>query len=100
MSEIVGSVVAVVPPVEVDLGTAGALAGDIADAFAAGAGMVVVDFAAVLFCDSTGLRVLINAAKLARERATLFTIRNPTQQLLLIAHIVGASDVLGLPAPD
>jgi anti-anti-sigma regulatory factor len=87
-------------PVELDLASAGDLAERISSAYLAGASMVTVDFAEVLFCDSTGLRVLIHGAKLARARGAVFGIRRPTKQLVLIAHLLGASDVLGLPPPS
>ena len=96
---VVGPAVIVVPPLELDLASAGGLEQDISNAYLAGAGKVTVDFASVLFCDSSGLRVLVNAAKLARRRGTLFEVCNPTQQLLQMASIVGASDTLDLPPP-
>jgi len=94
-----GPAVIVVPPPELDLASAGELEQDISDAYLAGAGKVTVDFAAVMFCDSSGLRVLVNAAKLARSRGRLFEVGNPTRQLVLMASIVGASEVLDLPPP-
>ncbi len=96
---VVGPAVIVVPPPELDLASAGELEREIANAYGAGAGKVTVDFAPVLFCDSSGLRVLVNAAKLARRRGVLFAVRNPTRQLLQMASIVGASAVLDLPPP-
>ncbi len=96
---VLGPAVIVVPPLELDLESAGELEEEISNAYMAGAGMVTVDFAAVLFCDSSGLRVLVNAAKLARRRGAVFEVCNPTRQLLLIASIVGASDLLDLPQP-
>ena len=95
-----GPPVDVRPPVELDLGSAGRFAYELSQAFATGAGVVTVDFGDVLFCDSSGLRVLVQAAKLAAARGSVLAIRNPTRQLLLIASIVGASDLLDLPQPD
>ena len=94
-----GPAVIVVPPPELDLASAGELEQDISDAYLAGAGRVTVEFATVRFCDSSGLRVLVNAAKLARLRGAPFEVRNPTRQLVQMASIVGASDVLHLPPP-
>jgi anti-anti-sigma factor len=96
---VVGPAVVVVPPAELDLASAGELEQEISDAYLAGAGKVTVDFARVLFCDSSGLRVLVNAAQLARRRGVLFAVGNPTRQLLQMASIVGASAVLDLPSP-
>ena len=100
MTEGGGAAVRVVPPVEIDVGSADGLAAAIADAYAAGARSVQLDFAQVLFCDSSGLRVLVNAAKLARALGREFVIVNPTRRLLRLADIVGASDLLQLPPPD
>lgn len=89
----------VVPPVEIDYGTAGRLAGAIADVLASGAQTVVVDYTNVTFCDSSGLRVLVQAAKLARATGGAFVVHNPTRPLLRLAELLGASDLLGLPPP-
>ena len=100
MVEEAGGSVLVVPPVEIDIATAGRLAQEIADAFADGAGDVHVDFARVTFCDSTGLRVLVDSAKHARALGRRFTIVDPTRRLLRLAEIIGASEMLGLPPPN
>ena len=99
MSETSGRSVRIVPPAEIDVGSAFRLSTAISDAYAAGAELVTVDFADVRFCDSTGLRVLVEAAKLARSLGRRFAIAHPTARLLRLAEIVGASDVLGLPLP-
>jgi anti-sigma B factor antagonist len=91
--------VVVVPPVEIDLATAATLGDDIADAFATGADLVEVDFTGVTFCDSTGLQVLINGAKHARALNRGFFIKHPTERLLRLAGVLGASDLLHLPPP-
>jgi ABC-type transporter Mla MlaB component len=74
------------------LGTAATLGADIADALATGADPVEVDFAAVTFCDSTGLQVLVNGAKHARALDRGFFIKHPTESLLRLADLLGASD--------
>ena len=91
--------VVVVPPVEIDMGTATPFANELADAIATGAARVEVDFSAVTFCDSTGLRVLVAAVKLARAAGCALVIEQPTERLLRLADLLGASDVLGLPPP-
>lgn len=91
--------VVVIPPHEIDLATAHASAQEIADAFAAGARHVVVDFAAVDFCDSTGLRVIINAAKRARAADATLTVVNPSRALRRLADVVGATELLRLSEP-
>lgn len=82
---------------EVDYATAGRLASDIADASAAGADEVVVEFGHVLFCDSSALKVLIGAVKRANALRRRFSVRNPTRGLLRLAEVLGALDFLGLP---
>lgn len=88
--------VVVVPPSEIDVGTAPALAARIADALKGGAA-VAVDFDGVQFCDSSGLRVLVQAAKHSRALGRGFTVHNPTVRLQRLADILGATDLLGLP---
>ena len=89
----------VVPPVEIDYGTADDFALEISQAFASGATTVAIDFSAVTFCDSIGLRVLVHAAKRARASGATFVILAPTRPLLRLADILQASDLLGLPPP-
>lgn len=91
--------IVVVPPVEIDIGTSTDFANDLADAIGAGAATVEVDFSAVTFCDSTGLRVLIHGAKLARVAGCTLVIKQPTDRLLRLADLLGASAVLALPPP-
>ena len=90
----------VVPPHEVDYESAPVLAAQLADALAAGAGTVRVDFAAVTFCDSSALSVLIGAVKLATASGQQLVVDNPTPRLLRLAEILSLSEFLGLrPAP-
>jgi anti-anti-sigma regulatory factor len=53
----------------------------------------------VTFCDSTALRVLINARRYARALDVDLRIVNPPRGLLRIAALLQASELLGLPAP-
>ncbi len=92
-------VVRVVPPAEIDYATAGDLAKQISQAIASGAATVAIDFEAVTFCDSSGLRVLVQAAKLARASGHGFVVVNPTRSLLRLADILQASELLDLPRP-
>lgn len=92
-------VVVLVPPVELDLRSADGVGAQIEQAFDAGARMVVLDFAEVQFCDSAGLRLLVNAAKRARLLDREFRVANPTTRLLRLAEFIGASRMLGLPRP-
>lgn len=94
-----GAPLVIVPPTEIDYGSADGLVAALTEAFSSGAGAVAVDFSAVTFCDSTGLRVLINAAKHARAAGVDFTVQHPTRRLLLLADLLGAADLLRLPPP-
>ena len=99
VEQFAGPAAVIVPPPEIDISTANEFGADIADAFAAGARTVTVDFAAVTFCDSSGLKVLINAAKVARAMDRAFVVRNPTRSLLRMADLLQATTLLRLPRP-
>lgn len=94
-----GTPLVVVPPTEIDYGSADGLVASLTEAFSCGAEAVAVDYSGVTFCDSTGLRVLINAAKHARAAGVDFTIQRPTRHLLRMLDMLGAADLLGLPPP-
>ena len=85
-------------PHEVDVATAPELGVRLAEALAAH-GDVVLDCSGVTFCDSTALRVLINARRYARALDVDLRIVNPPKGLLRIAALLQASELLGLPAP-
>ena len=89
--------VVVVPPEEIDVATADAFSRDLSQAFATGPDRLVIDFARTTFCDSTALRVLVNAARQASSSGCRLVLVNAPRQLLLMAEILGASPVLGLP---
>jgi anti-anti-sigma factor len=59
----------------------------------------VLDCSEVTFCDSTALRVLLNARRYARALDVDLRIVNPPMRLLRIAAVLQASELLGLPAP-
>lgn len=88
--------VVVVPPVEIDVCTAPLLAAQLRDALDRGAA-VTVDFGGVRFCDSSGLRVLVQAAKQSRALGRTFVVHSPTLRLRRLADVLGATDLLGLP---
>jgi anti-sigma B factor antagonist len=56
----------ITPPAEVDILHAGSFRAALADA-GAGHAIVIVDMSATVFCDSTGLRLLLQAADRARQ---------------------------------
>jgi anti-sigma B factor antagonist len=87
----------VVAPSELDIASAPAFARDIAAAFDAGAEAVVADFSGTTFCDSSALKVLVNAAKHADAHGLRFEICGPSRMLCRMAAVLGASALLGLP---
>ena len=87
-------------PKEVDIATADAFSRELSDALATGAARIAVDFAETTFCDSTALRLLVNAAKQAEGAGRRLVVVHPTRQLLLMADLLGASRLLGLAAPS
>jgi anti-sigma B factor antagonist len=92
-----GKPAVVVAPAELDIATAPILTRDIAAAFDAGATAVVADLSGTTFCDSSGLRALVNAAKRAHAQGLQFTLRRPSPMFRRMAAVLGASALLGLP---
>lgn len=87
----------VVAPAELDIASADAFGRDIAAAFHMGALSVVADLGGTTFCDSSGFKVLVNAAAHAKAHGRTMKIRNPSPMLRRMATILGASTLLGLP---
>lgn len=88
-----------VPPPEVDIASADRFAAELADALADRPSALEIDWTLVTFCDSSGLRELVNAAKHARAVGCRLTVRNPSRPLLRLADLLGASALLHLPPP-
>ncbi|WP_431683409.1 STAS domain-containing protein [Kitasatospora sp. KL5] len=62
---------------------------------------VRVDLAAVTFCDSSGLNVLLDADRQARDRGTVLLLMNPPDQVRRLLAVTGTDEVLTVrPAPD
>ncbi len=79
---------------DVDPSTASQLEGELLAAFfgAADADRLVIDLSGVSFMDSSGLRVLIGAARSCRERDAALVVRNPSPvvgRLLEITQLSG-----------
>lgn len=92
-----GRQVVVRPPAEIDIATADAFSRDLSQAFAQGPDTVVIDFAGTTFCDSTALRLLVNAARQAHASHCRLHLVHAPRQLRLMAEILGAAVLLGLP---
>ncbi|PWU45211.1 anti-sigma factor antagonist [Micromonospora sp. S4605] len=102
------------PAGEIDMSTADALERELLDAVrSADVDEVLVDLAGVAFLDSSGVRVLVHAAVVARERAVTLRVARPQPVVARVLRITsvdallgltdgGAEDHsgLGLPAPD
>jgi anti-anti-sigma factor len=57
----------------------------------------LVDLAEVGFLDSTGLRVLVDALILARERGVVLRVANPRPAVERVLRITSIGPLLGLP---
>lgn len=55
---------------------------------------IVADFAGVTFMDSSGLRVLVDAARAATSAGKSFAISNPQPAIKRVVEISGLSDHL------
>ena len=98
VAEEAGRLAVVLAPAELDIATAAAFGRDIAAAYDAGAGTVAADLGGTTFCDSSGLKVLVNTALHAKANGLQFEIRNPSRLLCRMAAILGASELLGIPS--
>jgi anti-sigma B factor antagonist len=91
-----GAGVVVHAPPEIDIATADAFSRALSDAFAARPAEVVVDLSRTTFCDSTALRLLVNARRQAERSDCRLVLASPPRQLLLMADVLGVTALLGL----
>ena len=91
-----GDATVVRAPAEIDIATADAFSRALSDAFATQADEIVVDLSCTTFCDSTALRLLVNAAKQADAAGCRLVLAHPPRQLLLMADVLGVGPLLGL----
>jgi anti-sigma B factor antagonist len=78
----------VTPPAEIDIVHAGSLRAALAEA-AASHPVVVVDMSATVFCDSTGLRLLLQASDRAAAMGGELRLVLATPQMLRIFAVTG-----------
>jgi anti-sigma B factor antagonist len=78
----------VTPPAEIDIVHAASFRAALADA-AAGHPVVVVDMSATMFCDSTGLRLLLQASDRAAAMGGELRLVLATPQMLRIFAVTG-----------
>jgi anti-sigma B factor antagonist len=90
--------VTVVPPPEIDPTTADGFGAELARATAADT--VVVDFADVTFCDSSGIRELVIAYKRQGDAGGSLRVVNASERVRRVFDIAGLTDrLLAPPAP-
>jgi len=83
----------------VDMASADALAGRLREAVARpGESALTVDLAGVSFLDSNGIRVLIEAYRMAEHRNVVLRIRDPRPVVDRVLRVTGVAGLLGLPA--
>jgi anti-anti-sigma factor len=63
-----------------------------------GGGDIVVDLTGLSFIDSTGIQLLLRAAKHARDSALPFEVRNPQPAVRRAIKLMGIDQLLGLTA--
>ena len=92
--DVVRGVRVVTAPEEVDITNAAGLQAALLQAAAAGSPALVVDMTRTRFCDSAGLRVLVDAHKraLAEGRAVLLAV--PAAAVLRVLEIAGIARVI------
>lgn len=79
---------------EVDLGNAGQLRTELLDALVGG--IVILDAAGITFCDSSGVRVLAEADRVARAAGLALRVAVPSQALTRALAPTGFLAVLRL----
>jgi anti-sigma B factor antagonist len=88
--------VVVAPVGDLDLATAPALREMLIELVASGMVRVVVDLADVTFIDSSGLGILVGAAKRLEAANGRLAIRNPRPQAQQVLELTGLDEVLGM----
>ena len=79
---------------ELDLRTSPELEERLADAFDAGAELVILDLRQIEFMDSTGLRVLLGAHQRAHETGVRFALVRGADQVERVLTLTGVRDLL------
>jgi anti-sigma B factor antagonist len=83
---------------EIDMATAPALEARIDAVLAAGPSIVVLDLADTAFMDSTGLGVVVRAARRLEERSAKLIVRSPQPAVQRVLHITGVERMLAIEA--
>ena len=80
---------------EVDVSNAAELRSALDEALASGAARVQVDLSEVPYIDSTGIGVLVGAARRAAEGTTAIEVVNLQRNVARVLSLLGVSDELG-----
>lgn len=81
---------------EVDVSNADDLRGALNDALGQGCQRVEVDLGDVSYIDSTGIGVLVGAARRAAEASQEFIVSHPQHNVARVLMLLGVSDELGV----
>jgi anti-sigma B factor antagonist len=92
--DMVGCVPVVTVPEEVDITNAPGLRAALLQAAADGSPALVVDMTRTRFCDSAGLRVLVDAHKRAVAEGGALVLAMPTAAVLRVLEITGIDQVI------
>jgi anti-anti-sigma factor len=84
---------------EVDLATVGDLRDHLDLLVTSGTGDVVVDMAAVTFCDAVGLHVLLDAHEALRTSGRNIRVVNPSRPVTRLLQLTAVDTILLVPAP-
>jgi anti-sigma B factor antagonist len=83
---------------EIDLASAARLGAYVDGILACATGTVVLDLAGVTFMDSTGLAVILRAAKELAGRGSDLVLRAPTPTVLRVLTVTGVARYLSVTA--
>jgi anti-sigma B factor antagonist len=81
-------------PDEFDVSNAGDLAGQLRTAIAPGVAAVVADLTSTMFCDSSGLRIIVLAHDWARADNVELRLAVPPGPTLVVMKLVGLDQLL------
>ncbi|MBR3316412.1 MAG: STAS domain-containing protein [Atopobiaceae bacterium] len=83
---------------EVDVSNAAELRGALEEAIAADVTGIEVDLSQAPYVDSTGIGVLVGAARRAQEASKQLKITKPQRNVQRVLSLLGVSDELGVSA--
>lgn len=96
-SDVSGKVGLIQPKGDLDLASADVLASEVKRHLDGNESeTIVIDMSGVPFVDSTGLRILIQARKLAEEREVELRVERPSPQLARLVELTRTAETLNL----